>query len=189
MTITRTTTFLIGTAVLATLTACGHSTSPSSGSVVAHGGSLRMADGQVIISGSDGTEARISPEGRLTIGSGNVTVSDGERAQLVAYYNAASAVYEHGAATGMAGAQLGMTAASGAASGLANGDMSDMKAKVAAQAGEVKRQALKICENLNEVRAAQDALAGQIPAFKPYAVVSERETSDCARDTKNIPGN
>ena len=187
MTITRTTALLVTAALLTALAACGHSSS-SKPAVNAHGGSMRMVDGQVVISGTDGTEARISPQGRLTIRDADVSVTEGQRAQLVSYYNAASGVYEHAASTGMAGAQVGVTAATSVASGLAKGDMSDVKAKIEAQAGEVKRQALKICDNLAEVRAAQDALSGQIPAFKPYAVVSERETADCARDLKNMPG-
>ena len=66
--------------------------------------------------------------------------------------------------------------------------MSDLKAKVEAQANEVRRQAMKICDNLADVRAAQDALAAQLDAFKPYAVVSARETADCAKDLHQGPG-
>lgn len=147
-----------------------------------------MADGEVVISGRDGTAARVAADGRLRIGAAEVSLSDGQRAQFVAYYGAARAVYRHAASTGMAGALLGVTAATGVATGIAKGDLSDLNAKIEAQADEVKREALKICDSLGELRSVQDALAAELPAFTPYAVVSVRETRDCGKDLKKGPG-
>ncbi|HUO80310.1 MAG TPA: DUF2884 family protein [Steroidobacteraceae bacterium] len=181
----RTMTFVAAATCVAVLAACGHSKpAPAAGP---HSGSLRVEDGQVVIAGAGGGEARVSPDGRLTVGGADVSVTEGQRAQLANYYKAASAVFDHAVATGSAGAAVGAAAASGVASGLAKGDMSDLKAKVEAQAGEVRRQAAKMCESLKEARAAQDALAAQLPAFQPYAVISEKETADCARDLQRGP--
>jgi hypothetical protein len=176
----RSTTLLFAAGTLAaTLAACGHHVDTG---IHLHSGALTVANGQVVIEGQDGSQARISSTGQLTIGGQDIVVSDPQRAQLVAYFNAASGVKRHAVATGVAGAQVGVTAASEVVSGLAKGDMSGLKAKVESQAGEVKRQALKLCDDFTAVRAAQDALTAELAAFKPYAVVSERDTADCAKD-------
>jgi Protein of unknown function (DUF2884) len=183
----RTTTYLAtaGFAIALALAACGRSsTSPD---VSRHVGSFNLRDGAVVISAAAAPEARVASDGRLTIDGRDVAVSDAQRAALVRYYDAATGVLQSAMATGAAGAEVGQAAASGVAAGLAKGDVSDLKAKVEAQAEDVRRQATKICESLAEVRAAQDALAAQLPAFGPYTVVSAEETASCAESLQQRP--
>jgi hypothetical protein len=166
----------------ATLVACGH---PTTSSVSLHNGGLSLRDGQVVIDGPGGSQARISSTGQLVIGGHEVAVSGAQRAELVRYHSAASAVVSHAVATGAAGAAVGVAAVTSVASGLAKGDMSEVKAKVETQADELKRQALKMCDDLTAMRAAQDALSAGLEAFRPYAVVSARDAADCARDLRS----
>jgi len=164
----------------AMLAACDHDTHIS-----IHSGGLTLKDGRVVIQGTDGTEATVSKEGELAIAGTPVTVNEAERADLTRYYRAANDVVGHAAATGVAGAQVGATAASAVASGLAKGDMSEVKGKIEAQAEEVKRQALTLCDDIKEVRAAQEVLKGALPAFQPYAVVAEHDVVDCGKDVRD----
>ena len=162
------------------LVACGHDTHVS-----IHSGGLTLRDGRVVIRGSDGTEATVSKEGELAIAGQPVAVAEAERADLTRYYRAANDVVGHAAATGVAGAEVGATAASAVANGLAKGDMSEVRGKVEAQAEEVKRQALKLCDDIKEVRAAQEVLRAALPKFEPYAVVGEHDVVDCGKDVRD----
>ena len=107
MTFTRTTTLLATVSVAAAiaLAACGHS--KSGADVSTHSGSFTIRDGQVIITSKGAPDALISPEGRLTIDGQAITLTEGQRAQLVTYFNAANGVVHQAAATGVAGAQVG----------------------------------------------------------------------------------
>lgn len=185
MTLTRTTTLLATVIAAAALAACGHSS--TSDDRAATSGSFNIQDEQVVITAKGVPEARVTADGRLTIDGQDVSLTEGQRAQLISYYNAATGVVGHAAETGAAGARVGAAAVSGVAAGLGKGDMSDLKANVEAQAATVRREALKICDNLADMRAAQDALAAQVEAFKPYAVVSARETTECANGLRQRP--
>jgi hypothetical protein len=183
MTPARRSALLATATALTALAACGHS-SPGS-DVSLHDGALAVRNGQVVIAGANGTEARVSSDGRLTIGGEEVAVSDAQRAQLVTYAKAATAVVQDAAATGVAGAAVGATAANGIVAGLAKGDLSDLKTKIESQAGEVERQALKLCDDLMAMRAAQQALTAELAAFRPYAVISEHDAADCAKSRRS----
>lgn len=186
MSFARRTIVLVTLSAVGGLAACGHKDSAPGDS--AHRGTMTMRDGQIAISAAGG-EALVSAEGRLAINGAPVAVSEGQRAELANYYKAAAGVVQHSVDTGAAGAAVGVTAATGVVSGIAKGDMSDMKAKIEAQAEAVRREALKICDSLEEARGSQDRLAAQLDAFKPYAVISARETADCARDLRAAPKN
>jgi hypothetical protein len=181
----RTTPLLAIVSATLALAACGRSaTSPD---VSLHAGSFNVRDGQVVISANPAPEARISSDGRLTIDGRDVAVSEVQRAELVSYYRAATGVLQQAIATGAAGAGVGAAAVSGIAAGFAKGDLSELKGKVEAQANVVRHEAMKICENLADLRTAQDALAAQLPAFQPYAVVSAHEAASCAEDLQQHP--
>ena len=161
------------------LAGCGHDATPD---VNVHWGGLNLRDGLVAIRGADGTEATVSADGQLAISGRAVAVSDAERTELARYFSSASAVVAHAKATGAAGAQVGVTAANAVVSGIMKGDMSELKSKVETQAGEVKRQALALCGDVGALRAAQEAVQAEVPAFRLYAIVAERDALDCARD-------
>ncbi|HUO95927.1 MAG TPA: hypothetical protein VMT92_06815 [Steroidobacteraceae bacterium] len=169
--------------LIAALAACDHDSHIS-----IHTGGLTLKDGRVVIHGSDGTEATVSKEGEFSIAGKPIGVTEGERADLTRYYRAANDVVGHAAATGVAGAKVGVTAADAVVTGLAKGDMSEVKGKVQAQAEEVKRQALKLCDDIKEVRAAQEVLRAALPAFQPYAVVGEHDVTDCGKDVHDAGG-
>ena len=165
--------------VALTLAACGHYTATA---VSPHSGPLTLRDDQVVVEGRDGSEARISPAGGLAVGGREVAVSAAERAELVGYYNSALAITRPAAATGGAGDAVGLTAASEVLAGLPKGDMSGVKPKVETQAVKVKREARRLCEDLVAIRAAHDKLAATLAASRPYAVVTEHDGADCAKN-------
>jgi hypothetical protein len=160
------------------LLACGH------GSVGGWGaGSLRVVAGDVLVSRSGGPDAYISPSGGLRVGRDEINVSATQRAKLVAYHDAAVALTEDAAATGRAGADVGVTAAREVAGGLTGGEASAIGGKLHEQADAVRRAAGKLCADAHALRSAQDALVAELPAFRLYASIHSDGDTGCAKET------
>jgi hypothetical protein len=160
------------------LLACGHDSVGGWGA-----GSLRIVAGDVVVSRSGGPDARISPSGGLRIGRDEIDVSATQRAKLVAYHDAAVALTEDAAATGRAGADVGVTAAREVAGGLARGDASAVGGKLGERADAVRRAASKLCADAHALRSAQDALVAELPSFRPYASIHSDGDTDCPKET------
>jgi hypothetical protein len=177
--------FLFATLTLCSLLAAcdggsdGHSITIESG-VHLSNGSIRTKDGQIILRTSNAPDAMISAQGDLTINQQSVAADPAMRDLLKSYYQNATAVHTDGIATGKAGADVGKQAMESVKEGLANGHPDQIGPEVEAKAQLVKEAALKICQDLNGVQAAQNQLAAQLPAFKPYGhIVSADDVSDC----------
>lgn len=136
-------------------------------------GDLRFEDGAVVITPKSGPEGRVRADGHFFAGSDEVALEDAQRPLLFAYYSAARSFVEHAKATGVAGAAVGATAASEVVKGLASGDTSKIGANIEQSADAVKQEAARLCRSARKLRAAQDALAAALDAFKPYAVVKD----------------
>ena len=44
---------------------------------------------------------------------------------------------------------------------------------------------LRICRQLPQLRASQQALAASVPEFRPYATLDDDDVVDCERDIRN----
>ena len=150
-------------------------------------GSTSLANGRITISGDEALvhvkgapDAAIGAAGSLRIGQDVVATTPAQQALLRDYYRNAMAVREHGIATGKAGAATAGQAISSVAKGLASGNTDNIDKEIDAKAARVEQEAQKICLDLVGVKAAQDALATQLPAFKPYAgIVDADAVDDC----------
>lgn len=162
-------------AVVALLTGCSHgslgSTTIANGGIVVHGG-------DVILHGTGGTEAGLDATGNLVIGGHPVTVTEAQRQQLQLYYQGALAVRQHGIATGKAGAAIGVQALKSAAMHV-TGDDAHADASLDAATRQVDEEASKICVDMRQIKAAQDRLATQLPAFGPFAGIVD-DAGDCS---------
>jgi hypothetical protein len=167
---------LVGGMVAALLLAgCG---SPHT-TVLGDEGSFSIRDGRVVLRSNPGQEAEIGADGTFAVDGKPVLVTDGQRATLTRYHAAALKVIEHAAATGKAGAEVGVAAVGEVARGLASGDTSQIGAKIEAKADGVRQAAAKICEDLVEVVGLQSTLVTQMEVFRPFAVVKSRQIADC----------
>ncbi|MEP6897263.1 MAG: hypothetical protein ABI870_01920 [Rhodanobacter sp.] len=177
---------LLGLWVMAgLLAACGRS--PDNGfigfgnSSLLNGG-IHIRDGQATLHVHGSPDAIIDAAGDLTIDQHAVEVNPAERSLLQQYYLSALAVREHGIETGKAGAAIAGQALSSVAKGIATGDTDQIDKQVDAKADQVKQTALKICGDLAGIKAAQDGLAAQLAAFKPYAgIVESGAVEDCRK--------
>jgi major membrane immunogen (membrane-anchored lipoprotein) len=157
--------------------ACGNVSDWSSTTIA--NGAITLRHEQVTLHTSGAPDAVISATGDFTVDGKAVAVTPDQRKQLQRYYQGALAVREHGIATGKAGVAVAGAAISGIADAIRSGDSDQIDKHVSAKAELVEQKALRICLDLVEIKAAQNALAAQLPAFKPYAGLLEADDDDC----------
>lgn len=174
-------------ALLATglLAGCGNGSMMSDfGSTSIADGGIRVKHGVVTLHVSDAPNAVISADGELRIDGKAVATTPAQQALLKRYASSALAVREHGIATGEAGAAVAGAAIRGIAASITTGDSDQIDKHVDAKARQVDTEANKICMDITNIKAAQDALATDLPAFRPYAgIIHTHESTDCKDDS------
>ncbi|WP_049622855.1 hypothetical protein [Frateuria defendens] len=146
-------------------------------------GAIKLRHGEVALHAQGAPEAVIDAAGTLRIGGQAIATTPAQRAQIQRYYRNALAVREHGIATGKAGAAVAGQAVASTLKGLASGNTDQIDKDVDASAEKVQQAALKICDDLDGIKAAQDDLAGQLAAFKPYAgLIGAGDVKECRQD-------
>lgn len=141
-----------------------------------------ITEGNIKISSANQPRAEITPDGHLLIGGKDVPVDANQRRHLQAYRSQVVAVATEGMAIGVAGAKLGTDAAGDALKGIFSGDTDGLEKRVNAQAAKIEAQAKRICERLPAMLASQQALARELPAFKPYATMDQSDVDDCGKN-------
>ncbi|MGJ4728677.1 hypothetical protein [Luteimonas sp. SDU101] len=129
-------------------------------------------------------KAEITPDGQLIVDGNAVAMDAAARALARDYRSGMLAVIETGMDLGVQGADLGMRAAKDAIGSLLRGDTEEMEKRVEAEAAELEASAMRLCDQLPAVLAAQEALAKAVPEFAPYARMDVSDVDDC-RDRSN----
>ena len=131
-------------------------------------------------------KAEISPQGDLLIEGKKVETSAAQRQQLLAYRNQVLGIAEAGMAIGSQGADLAGKALGGVAGVIFGGEQGqkDFEARMEAEGRKIEAEALKLCVRLPPLLASQQALAASLPAFKPYATMTQADIDDCGKDAK-----
>lgn len=165
---------LLALALVALVAGCtpGTHVSTDKGNVTSNGKVITLrASGQ--------PDAKISADGELTIDGKTVALNDSQRALLQSYLKEMNAMTADGIAIGKQGAALAGTAVSEAIKGAITGDGKPVDEKIEAEAKKIEQQAMQLCKRLVTIKASQDALAEQLPAFKPYATIDASDVDDC----------
>lgn len=167
------------------ITACSdHGNDFNSSDII--NGSIRLSHEQVTLHAKNAPDAVISANGDLQIDQQAVQTSPAERELLKSYYENAMMIRTDGIATGKAGAAVGAQALKSVAKGIAGGNGDQIQQEIDAKTKVVKAAALKICQDLANIKTNQDQLATQLPAFKPYgSVISGNDVNDCQSDEKS----
>ncbi|MFK2905562.1 hypothetical protein ISP17_16500 [Dyella ginsengisoli] len=174
---------LLATALLAGCNSSSdHLTLINGGNTSIEDGAIRVEGSQIVLHPEHGASATIGSSGDFAVDGRPVEITPAQRALLLQYYAGAAAVREHGVATGKAGAAIAGEALKGVASSIAGGEGKSPEDRVNAQADKVKQAALKICDDLEQIRDAQDQLATQLDAFKPYGqLITADSVSECRK--------
>jgi len=164
--------WILATAALPLLAACGNDTSFHHFSVV--------DASHVALHAHAAPPATLAADGQLAIDGKPVAVTPAQQALLADYHAGVMALVHDATATGAAGVATAATALDAVASGLANGDTQSIDAKVNAKAAQVEAAAARICTDLAALRDKQETIAAQLPAFGPYATIGADEVGGCS---------
>jgi hypothetical protein len=131
-------------------------------------------------------KAEITPRGDLLIESKPVDITPGQRALLLQYRQQIIAVAEAGMAVGIKGADLAGKALTETFSGLMHGDADAAGKRIEAEGEKLKADAHRICAQLPGMLQTQQQLAASLPAFKPYATMTQENVDDCMKDDRGV---
>jgi hypothetical protein len=124
--------------------------------------------------------AEISPQGDFLVAGKPVPLTSQQRAMVLAYRQQLVEVARQGITVGKQGATLGMHAASEAlAEALSGKSEQQIRQQVKTQASGIRQAAAKICGELPALMESQKKLADALPAFKPYATMTQKDIDDC----------
>jgi hypothetical protein len=140
----------------------------------------QLAKENVGLSTSDGEpKAEITPVGDLLIDGKAVAIDEKQRALLLEYRKRIHAVAEAGMAIGKQGADLAGKAIGQAFGSVLSGDSGEMEKRMEAEGKKIEANAMKLCELMPALFDAQNAAAESLPAFKPYARMTQKDVEDC----------
>ena len=131
-------------------------------------------------------KAEITPQGELLVEGKPVPASAAQRQQLLTYRNQVLGIADAGMAIGSQGADLAGKALGGVAGVIFGGDQAkkDFEARMEAEGKKIEAEAMKVCKQLPALLASQQALAASLPAFKPYATMTQADIDDCGKGGK-----
>lgn len=164
-------------AILA-LPACGHGHT----SINISDGNIMLHDGYVTVSAADAPAATVSADGDLRIGSRSITVDPGQRQLLRSYYSDAERIGHQGIAIGKAGAHMAGGTVGDVFKNLFSGHPDRIDADVNKRTDRLLAKVSMICDGLQSLQSTQDAIAGQLAAFRPYAQLHAADIDKCHAD-------
>ena len=134
-------------------------------------------------------KAVITPQGNLVIAGKPVDATPDQHAMLVAYRQQIIGIAEAGMDIGASGADLGVSAAKEAIFGALTGKSDkEIEASIKPQTDQIQAAAMKLCKRLPDMLASQQKLAAAMPAFKPYATMTQKDVDDCGKDIADQNG-
>lgn len=128
-------------------------------------------------------KAAITPQGDLLIAGKAVAATPEQRTLLLDYRQQVVGIAEAGMDIGEHGANLGTRAAKEAIWGALTGKSGkEIEASIAPQTEQIKLAAMKLCQRLPGLLASQQKVAAVMPAFRPYATMTQKDVDDCGKD-------
>ena len=162
-------------ALACTLTACNMpDTTMENGAITLRGDTVTLhVEGK--------PKAVIDADGSFIVDGKTIATTPAERQLLTRYVDGVRGIH----ATGVS---MGKTGISMAAKAVAAASSSSTAADKAANEGSDRMTSLsrQICMDTAAIKAAQDELAAQLDAFRPYAgIVTASDVADCQSDGKD----
>jgi hypothetical protein len=143
---------------------------------------IDLDDEDVIITADDGTRARISPSGTLTVRGRRVEVDDVSRRALRNYNEGIHFIVDQAVEIGLDSAGLAFTAMGEALAAIASGNGERAERRVERRAEPIKEKARALCSEVRALVLVQESIVSRVRAFRPYAVLEEDAGDDCEVD-------
>jgi hypothetical protein len=131
-------------------------------------------------------KAEITPQGDLLIAGKKVPATPAQQALLMNYRQQIIGIADAGMDIGSRGADLGISAAKQAVWGALSGKSDkDIDAAIKPQTDKIEAAAAQLCKRMPDLLAAQQKLAAEMPEFRPYATMQQKDIDDCGKDMKD----
>jgi hypothetical protein len=149
-------------------------------------GRIAIHGTDIVITAADHSRAEIDPAGDLQIGGKDVPVTEAQRQLLVQYSQNLRDLEKQGDAADAQAWRMAPGILGTALGDLFTGASQKQIDQDANQAAEpLKEEAMKLCDGVKAQRKVQDQISDALPAFKPYAVISEHDTeNNCNSENK-----
>ncbi len=149
---------------------------------------IDISSGHVGFSAGHGNErnhAEITPQGDLLIDGKTVTVTPQQRAMLLEYRAQVIDIAEQGMQVGTQGVDLASHAVGTALSAAFSGKShQQVHAEIETEAEGIRHSAAKLCARLPALRDTQQQLAASLPAFAPYATMTQADIDECTKNAE-----
>ncbi|MBD8873910.1 hypothetical protein [Rhodanobacter sp. DHB23] len=134
-------------------------------------------------------KAVITPQGTLVIAGKPQDATPEQHAMLVDYRQQLIGIASAGMDIGASGADIGVAAAKQAIFGAFTGKSDkEIEASIKPQTDAIQAAALRLCKRLPDMLASQQKLAAAMPAFQPYATMTQKDVDDCGKDMADQNG-
>ena len=143
---------------------------------------ISLDDEDVLVRAEDGSRARISPEGDLTVRGRRVAVSATDRRALRHYNETVHGIVGRGIELGVQGAGLAFSALGEVAVALATGHSERAERRVERRGEAIEESARELCREIQALVLVQESIGSRVPAFRPYVVLEEDAAEDCEDD-------
>lgn len=148
----------------------------------AHFGISADDGGRIRITTEAGQVAEITAEGKLFVQGKAVDVAPKDRALLAKYVETVKALVPRSEEIGAVGGALAGAIVQRVMTDLLNGEDgerigTDAKSEVA---GVMKRVGV-VCDRLETIRGYQDRIAADVPAFRPFALLTSKDVAQCRK--------
>lgn len=144
----------------------------------------KLAEENIGLFGAEGQpKAEITPQGDLLIGGKATTIDAKQRELLLEHRKRIVAVAEAGMAIGVQGADLAGKAIGNAIGSIFSGDTEELEKKIEAEGKNIEKSANLLCDLLPPLLTSQQTLAEALPAFKPYATMTQKDVDECRTET------
>ncbi len=130
---------------------------------------------------TDGSKAQVTPQGDLLIDGKAVPVTRAQRALVLEYRREIIGIAEAGMNIGVKGADLAGEAVLQTFSALMHGNADEAGKRIEQQGKRLESDAKEICAQLPAMLDTQQRLAASLPAFKPYATMTQTDIDDCMK--------
>jgi hypothetical protein len=141
---------------------------------ISTGDPIDVQGDRVVIHPEGVPAAEISPGGVLRIDGRAVVTAERDRVLLERYNRRVRRIEETAIDMGLRGAEIGVTALAAAVVAVVTGDHDHVEQAVRPDAEELKDKGRRLCHDVEDLRALQDQLAVNVPAFRPYALMDDR---------------
>lgn len=128
-------------------------------------------------------DAVITPRGDFLIDGKRVAITPQQRREVLAYRAQTIEIAQQGIAIGHEGVEVGRRAVVPMVFAALFGASDDtIEARMDKRLAGVRKASGQLCARLPQLMATQQQLAADLPAFEPYATLTQKDVDDCHKD-------